>query len=64
MNKLENQLKEHFFLRIHQSYLVNIRYVKEIRGQNMILADGTILSIPKARCKEVEKAVAAYKGEE
>lgn len=63
MNKLEAELQAQCFMRIHQSYIVNLRYVKEMQKGNLTLKDGTTLIVPRVRYKEVEKAIAAYKGE-
>lgn len=64
LNMLEDELKEYRFVRIHQSYLVNLKHVKGMNKGTIILKDGITLTVPRVRCKEVEKAVAAYKGEE
>lgn len=63
LNTWEEELKPYRFLRIHQSYLVNLRYVKRIEKGYVALKNGTTLPVPRARQKEVEKEVAAYKGE-
>lgn len=62
LNIWEEQLKSYHFLRIHQSYLVNLNYIKRIEKGYVVLKDETSLPVPRVRHKEVEKAFAAYKG--
>lgn len=52
------------FLRIHQSYLVNFRFIKEISFYKVVLFDGTELQISEERQKNVrEKYNILMKGE-
>lgn len=44
-------LKDHGFLRVHQSYLINSIYIKSYRkgaGGNLILKDGTVIPIGRS----------------
>ncbi len=43
------------FIRIHQSFLVNYRYITQISFYNLILTDGTSLQISESRQKNVRK---------
>lgn len=43
------------FLRIHQSYLVNFRFIKEISFYKVVLFDGTELRISEERQKNVRE---------
>ena len=61
--KLEEEIKGYGFIRAHQSYLVNLRYVKEAKKRKLSIKDGRVLEVPRARWKDVEKAVTSYKGE-
>lgn len=48
----ENRLRSQNFCRIHQSFLVNIRFIKSIekgKSSHMVLQDGTMLEIAQAR---------------
>lgn len=56
-------LFEKDFVRIHQSYLVNLSYILKMNRCDLILSGGTILPIARAREKEVKKKFAIYKGE-
>ena len=43
LSSLEEQLQKCGFLRIHNSYLVNMRYIQKYRSRECILTDGTVL---------------------
>lgn len=62
LNELEKELSEFEFLRVHQSFLVNLKHIKKINGRNLILDNEEIIIIPKVRCKDVKDAFKAYKG--
>ena len=63
LNEMENVLSEHCFVRIHQSYLVNLRYLRKVTGYKAIMNNGMQFTIPKARYKYVKELFIAYKGE-
>lgn len=50
------------FVRIHQSYLVNLRFVRKITGNNLLLSDNQTLPVARSKRKEVCQKVAMYKG--
>lgn len=61
-----NHVSEKFtedFIRIHQSYLVNLRFVRKINGNNLLLYNDLLLPIARSKLKEVRNRVAIYKGE-
>ena len=62
LNKIETQLPKNQFIRIHQSYLVNLKYIKNIKNYKAILKNNIELSIPKSRYKEACSAFILYKG--
>jgi DNA-binding LytR/AlgR family response regulator len=43
LSSLEEQLEKSGFLRIHNSYLVNMRFIGKYRSRECILTDGTVL---------------------
>lgn len=55
LNAIENKLQcgKIPFLRIHQSYLVNYRFISQISFSNVILFDGTVLQISEDRQKKI-----------
>lgn len=63
LNALEKELLEFGFLRIHQSYLVNLQHVKKVTAYHATLNNGQILPIPKTRYRDVKNAFIAYIGE-
>lgn len=63
LNAFENRLAENDFIRIHQSYLVNAKHIKNVIRCKAVLTNGVELSIPKARYKEVKKKFIACRGE-
>lgn len=64
LNEIEEDLKEMGFLRIHQSYLVNMRYIEKISSYILRLDNGKEISVPKSRYRNVKQRYAEYKGEE
>lgn len=63
LNVFETRLAENDFIRIHQSYLVNAKHIKNVIRCKVILTNGVELSIPKARYTEVKKKFIACQGE-
>lgn len=63
LNSLEEELDGMGFIRIHQSYLVNLKHIESVDRFKVVLNTGMELSIPKARYKEVKDAFIVYRGE-
>lgn len=63
LNNMELEFEGNGFVRIHQSYLVNMKHMKSASGYEVLLSNGTRLAIPKARYKYVKETFIAYKGE-
>lgn len=63
LNELEKEMKEFRFVRIHQSYLVNLKHIKAIKDYQVILSNNEHLVIPKARYRKVKDTFISYKGE-
>ena len=63
LNELENELKDFHFIRIHQSYLTNLKYIRSVKYYKVLLCNNQELLIPKARYKNVKDAFISYKGE-
>lgn len=64
MDELEKDLKGMGFVRIHQSFLINMRYIEKISSYVMILTTGKELSVPKSRYPEVKRQYTLFKGAE
>lgn len=62
MNVLEEQLKQEKadFWRIHQSHLVNVRYIRSITYDQIILKNGKSLSISEDRRKKIAEKYCNY----
>lgn len=63
LNNMEKYISGRQFLRCHQSFLVNMKYIEDICRYKVIMYNGKDFPIPKARYKEVWNAYVAYKGE-
>ena len=63
LNDMEKELEGNDFLRIHQSYLVNMKHIAKVSRYEVLLNNGRKLEIPKARYKYVEETYILYKGE-
>lgn len=66
LNNVEKQLEggKIQFLRIHQSYLVNYRFIKEIYFSKVVLIDGRELQISEDRQRQIRKKYADIFGGE
>lgn len=63
LNDIEVEYIDKGFIRIHQSYLVNIMHIKNFKRYSVLMSDGSVLDIPKNKYKDIEKKVIEYKGE-
>lgn len=50
------------FIRIHQSYLVNICYIKDVSNYQATLWNGKVLPIARSRYKDVKNCFLLYEG--
>jgi DNA-binding LytR/AlgR family response regulator len=63
LNTFETRLAENDFVRIHQSFLVNVRYITDVARYKVILTNGSELPVPRARYAEVRNRYIACQGE-
>ena len=63
LDKIEEDFAENNFIRIHQSFLVNMKHIRKIERYCLTLNNGMTLNIPRARYKNVEDTFITYKGE-
>lgn len=63
LNVFEARLAENDFIRVHQSYLVNAKHIRNVVRYNVVLTNGVELPIPKARYTKVKKKFITYQGE-
>ena len=52
------------FVRIHQSFLINMRYIGKLSSYVMVLITGKEISVPKSRYPEVKRQYTLFKGAE
>ena len=52
---LEEELREHGYIRVHRSYLVNCEYIYELKSDSVILKDGQSLAMSRGRLEAVKK---------
>lgn len=67
LDEIEQQLAPYGFVRVHRSFLVNMRYIRKISSYVLHLAVGTDktehiveISVPKSRYAYVKREYAAY----
>ncbi len=64
LNDIEQELNlPDTFVRIHQSFLVNIHYIQDVKNYSVFLTDGEILKASKARYKNLKDRIIKYKGQ-
>jgi len=56
LDNIELKVREYGFLRIHKSFLVNMKYIKRINHYMVILLSDDELPVPKLRYQEVKEA--------
>lgn len=63
LNHVEKYIKNRCFLRCHQSFLVNMKYIKKINRYEVVLYNDERLPIPKAKYRDIYDTYVAYRGE-
>ncbi len=63
LDRIEEMLSGFGFLRIHKSFLVNIKHVRKVSNYIVTFDSGEEFSVPRARYKKVKEIFVAYKGE-
>lgn len=62
LNSIQNQLPQKEFVRIHQSYLVNLKYFLDARNYRAKLTNNVELPISQSLFSEVKKQLFLYRG--
>ena len=62
LGALEERVKEHHFLRVSVSHLVNLEYITNIDGSTLLMKNGDAVWISRAKKREVLTAIAEYLG--
>ncbi len=60
LSELQVLLAGNHFVRTHQSYLVNLRYIKSISNDELILQNGRILSVSRSRYPKAKEIFSEY----
>ena len=63
LDKVEKMMQEQAFVRIHKSFLVNMKYVKNVKNARVILKNGKELPVPRPKFRIVKDAYIKYRGE-
>lgn len=63
LNDIEDEYIPYQFIRVHQSYLVNMQHINQIRRYEVMMSNGVRLPVPRARYPYVEEKFISYKGE-
>jgi DNA-binding LytR/AlgR family response regulator len=61
LNNVEKQLEGKKFVRCNSCYIVNMRYIKEVRNDSIVMDDGTELSVSRRKKKDFLEAYSAYR---
>lgn len=62
LNDVERKLNEKDFMRIHQSYLVNIKYISKLVSSSVLLNNGEELPISRSKKKLINERFMDYIG--
>lgn len=62
LDEIEAELSGYGFLRIHKSFLVNMKHVRRISNYKAVLDSGEELSVPRFRFAKARDTFVAYKG--
>lgn len=62
LSGLEQKLETRGFLRIHKSYLVNMRCIRKFRCLECLLADGTTLAVSERHYAQQKQKYLLWKG--
>lgn len=60
ISNLEKWMSNYGFVQTHRSYLVNVRYMKMVRANEVELENGEILSVSRDKAQEVKKKQMIY----
>lgn len=62
LTSYEQRLERHGFLRIHKSFLVNMRLIRRFQCREVLLSDGTVLRAGEKRYAELKQKYLRWKG--
>lgn len=62
LRRVEMQLPQNIFLRIHQSFIVNMNYISECSRQSVTVCDGTKIPISRSLSGSVREKITLFLG--
>ena len=62
LSSFEQQLENHGFLRVHKSYLVNMRHIKKFQCRELTLSSGAVLRVSEKSYAEQKRKYLLWKG--
>lgn len=62
LSSLEREMEMHGFLRIHKSFLVNMRCIRKFRSRECLLVDGTTLAVSEKNYSQQKQKYLLWKG--
>ena len=62
LEEIEKELGDYDFIRIHKSFVVNLKYVLKVSNYSLTMQDGYVISVPRSRYADVKQAYARYRG--
>lgn len=62
LGKLEQKLRQDAFLRVHKSYLVNMRRIRSFQSTALLLDNGTQLPVSRSAYNENKQTYLSWKG--
>ena len=64
LDNIEDELSRYdTFVRVHQSYLVNLKHIRKVKNYSILLSNNEEIPVPKSRFNAVKTAYIRYKGE-
>lgn len=63
LDEIERQVNEGTFLRIHKSYLVNMRYITQFKRYTVTMSNGVELAVPKNKYKQIGEQIILFLGD-
>ncbi|MBQ8209107.1 MAG: response regulator transcription factor [Clostridia bacterium] len=55
LDKLENKFRKNVMTRVHRSYFINMRHIKKLSGNDVIMSDSSIIHITRSYAKKFKE---------